>query len=156
MKQIKARPVLGWREWVALPDLGIQLIKAKVDTGARTSALNATSMEEFVHNGKGMVRFEVFISGIKHSSSSRFFCNAPVVDSREVTNSGGHREHRIVISTRLQLGLTTELVEITLTNRGSMKFPMLIGRSAIRRRYLVNPGRSYLAGKPGVGKLDIG
>ncbi len=152
MKQVKARPVLGWREWVALPDLGIEIIKAKVDTGARTSALNAVSMEEFVQDGEAMVRFEVLVRGSGQTREGRFFCRAPVVDSREVTNSGGHREHRIVIITRLQIGMAFEQVEITLTNRGSMKFPMLIGRSAIRRRYLVNPGRSYLAGKPGVGE----
>ncbi len=149
MNQTKVRPKIGWRERVGLPDLGIKWIKAKIDTGARTSALSAIAVEEFEQNGQAMVRFEVVTRHNKRSPEITYTCIAPVIDSRDITNSGGHREHRIVIRTRLQIGLTSALVEITLTNRGSMKFPMLVGRSAIKSRYLVHPGRSYLAGKPG-------
>lgn len=136
---------IGWREWVSLPELGIDRIKAKVDTGARTSALHAFSLEVFHEDGKEKVRFD--IHPIQHNVDHVVSCVAEIVDRRWVTDSGGHREERYVIYTPLVIAGRKCPIEITLTERDSMLFRMLIGRSAIKRRYLVNPARSFLKSK---------
>jgi len=135
--------ILGWREWVSLPELGIDLIKAKVDTGARTSSLHAFSVDEFRQHGKRWVRFG--IHPFQKRVDVEIFCEALVRDQRQVTDSGGHSELRYVIETELKLGSMSWPVEITLTNRDSMGFRMLLGRTALRNLYLVDPGASYLA-----------
>lgn len=136
---------VGWREWLDLPDLGLHRIKAKVDTGARTSALHALDIERFVEGGRERVRF--IVHPRHRADDVEVVCTADVLERRHVKNSGGHRQHRVVIETTLVLA--PELVwpiEVTLTSRSDMRFRMLLGRAAIRGRMLVDPGRSYLTG----------
>lgn len=133
---------IGWREWVALPELGIDKIKAKVDTGARTSALHAFKLDPYKDGNADKIRFD--IHPIQHNVNVIVTCEADIVDKRWVTDSGGHREERYVISTPICLGDQTWSIEITLTERDSMLFRMLLGRSAIRKRFSVNPARSFI------------
>jgi hypothetical protein len=137
--------LIGWREWLALPELGIQHIKAKIDTGARTSALHAFYVDPFTSRGGQWVRFG--IHPLQRDSETVVECESPVKDHRAVTDSGGHQEHRYVIESTLSLGARKWPVEITLTNRDSMKFRMLIGRTALRGNFLVDSASSYRFGK---------
>jgi hypothetical protein len=141
-KPRKRLRVIGWREWVSLPELGIQKIKAKVDTGARTSALHAFALHTFKEGNKDKIRFD--IHPIQNNVSEMVSCVADVVDQRLVTDSGGHTEERYVILTTMLLAGRKLPIEITLTERDTMLFRMLLGRSAIRKRFMVNPGRSFL------------
>ncbi len=137
---------LGWREWVSLPELGIEHIKAKVDTGARTSALHAFFIEPFAKNGKTWVRFR--IHPLQDNSELIVEAEAPVIDRRSVRDSGGHKEHRYVIETTILVGDAPARAEVTLTDRESMLFRMLLGRTALKKRYTVDPEYSYLLGLP--------
>ena len=137
---------LGWREWVGLPGLGIRQIKAKIDTGARTSALHAFEIEEFEENGKARVRFK--IHPVQRDNDTVIECVADVVDQRIVSDSGGHKEMRLVIETTLLIGGQKWPIEMTLTNRDSMRFRMLLGRTAMSGRSVIYPEASYLAGEP--------
>ena len=135
---------IGWREWLALPALNIPAIKAKVDTGARTSALHAFFVEPFEDNGTQMVRFGVH--PLQKRLDVEIVCVAPVNDFREISDSGGHREMRYVIETEVLLGESSRIIEMTLTNRDNMNFRMLLGRTAMER-LLVAPDKSYLTGR---------
>lgn len=141
-KPRKKNNIVGWREWVALPELGIDRIKAKVDTGARTSALHAFALHPYKEGNKDKIRFD--IHPIQHNVSEVITCVADIIDKRWVSDSGGHREERYVVSTPIVLADQTWLIEITLTERDSMLFRMLLGRSAIRKRFIVNPARSFV------------
>lgn len=145
-KENHSQPTLGWREWVCLPDLGIPRIKCKVDTGARSSALHAFYLEPYTSGGTERIRFG--IHPLQKRTDRECVCTAVVLDQRIVTDSGGHKEKRYVIETTVILGDASWPIEITLTDRDTMRFRMLLGRTAIRDRYLVNPASSYLAGKP--------
>ncbi|MCP5414167.1 MAG: ATP-dependent zinc protease [Chromatiaceae bacterium] len=138
--------LLGWREWLSLPDLGISHIKAKVDTGARTSCLHAFYVEPLRRDGRDHVRFGVH--PLQRNNRDAVHCEAEVLDQRQVSDSGGHRELRFVIVTRLVLLDFDDHIELTLTNRDSMQFRMLFGRTAMSAGgFLIDPSASYLAGR---------
>ena len=159
-KELPAEPVstmpdsamIGWREWFSLPALGIPAIKAKVDTGARTSALHTFHTETFRHQGELFIRFGVH--PVQRRSDVALTCTAPVLDRRQVSDSGGHREIRYVVETPVRLGEKEWTIELTLTNRDSMLFRMLLGRTAMAGRFLVDPQASYLGGsRPNLKRL---
>ncbi len=130
--------VVGWRELVSLPDLGLSGIPAKIDTGARTSSLHAHVLEDFMRAGERFVRFAVDWDGERH------FCEAVQVDVRGITSSNGDTQERFVIKTPLRIGNLSFRAEISLADRSQMQFPMLIGRTALRRRMVVDSGHSWL------------
>ncbi len=133
--------MLGWREWISLPALGIDHLKAKVDTGARSSSLHAFDIRKVELDGQEWVEFKVHPH--QHDNEQTVSCRAPLKDYRQVTDSGGHRSMRYVIETELQLGDELISAEITLADRSDMLFRMLIGRTAMDGRYIVDPSRSY-------------
>ena len=134
--------VIGWREIVALPNLGISQIKAKIDTGARSSALHAFHIEKFQREGQEMIRFQVHPDqrDTKHTVAAE----AKLLEYREVRPSSGKTQLRPVILTNVELDGVQWQIELTLTNRDVMEFRMLLGRQAIRDRFLVDPGKSFL------------
>ena len=139
-------PVLGWREWVGLPDHSLAWVQAKVDTGARTSALHATGLVTFERDGAEWVRFRVH--PWQRSSIDSVKLEAPVLDRRMVRPSNGVAKLRPVVLLPVRIGGSTVAVEFTLTRREQMGFRMLLGRQAIRGRFAVDAGRSYLTGRP--------
>lgn len=140
-----AHRMIGWREWVAIPDLGLPAIKAKIDTGARTSALHAFYLEPFRSRGVERIRFGVH--PLQRRQDIVVECEADVLDRRLVSDSGGHRELRYVIRANVVLGDAAWPVELTLTDRDTMQFRMLLGRTAMHGRWQVDPGRSYRCGR---------
>jgi len=136
---------VGWREWAALPELDIPAIKVKNDTGARTSALHALNIERVKVNRTDRVRF--LVQPLQRNKVIVIKTEAPLVDIRSVSDSGGHTESRYVISSTLQMGPVNQEIEITLTERNSMLFRMLIGRTALADNVLVDPAASYLCGR---------
>jgi hypothetical protein len=144
-KSPQPNAIIGWKEWIGLPDLGIPAVKAKIDTGARTSALHIFNPEEFVADGRRMVRFG--IHPLQRRKDIQRSCEAPVLETRRVKDSGGHIEKRYVIRTTAVMGAVSWPIDITLTNRDLMLFRMLLGRKAMENRFLINPGRFYLTGR---------
>ena len=140
------KPALGWREWAALPELGIATIKVKVDTGARSSALHAFDVTRSDDESGAWVDFAVH--PLQRDASNTVRCRARLLDERWVRSSSGRRTFRPVIVTSLVLGSNAWPIELTLVRRDLMGFRMLIGREALRRRAVVDPGRSYLTGEP--------
>jgi hypothetical protein len=136
---------VGWREWLALPPLGIPAIKAKVDTGARTSALHRFSVEAERCGGVQRVRFG--IHPLRRRPDIEIYCEADVVDFRTVADSGRHRDKRYIIVTEITLLGESWPIEISLANRESMLFRMLLGRTAMEKRLIVDPARSYTTGR---------
>lgn len=141
---------IGWREWVSLPELGIDAVKVKIDTGARSSALHAFDVETFHRRGKTMIRFKVHPQ--QRDSRTTVSAVAELLEYRRVKSSGGHETLRPVVLTVVQLLGQSWPIELTLVSRDAMGFRMLLGRQAVRGRFLVDPGKSYLGGKrPGSG-----
>lgn len=139
---------IGWREWVCVPALGLPDMRAKVDTGAKTSALHAFEVKPFQKNGQKWVRFRIHPR--KTLPDLECTCEAPVIDERVVKDSGGHAERRYVIKQTVYLGTWHWEIEMTLTDRDTMAFLMLIGREALAGRFLVDSSASFLLGRPQV------
>ena len=137
----KERAIIGWREWVGLPELGVDRIKVKIDTGARTSAIHAFGIKPLERDGQKFVSFS--LHPVQHHRNPVVDCEARVVDERTITSSNGEQEHRYVIVTNVELGNAIWPIELTLTNRDEMGFRMLLGRAALRRRFIVDPGSSF-------------
>jgi ribosomal protein S6--L-glutamate ligase len=143
--------IVGSEEWCSFPDLGVPTIKARVDSGAKTSALHAVNISPFQKNEENWVKFD--INPIQNNTKTVIHCQAPLVDKRIVKSSSGFREQRYVIKAEIQIGETHWDVELTLTNRDSMGFRMLLGREAMSGRLLVDPEQKYLLGQPTKEKL---
>ncbi|MEI8609998.1 ATP-dependent zinc protease [Enterovibrio sp. Hal110] len=144
--QANARTVVGWREWVGLPGLNIQAIKAKVDTGARTSCLHTFGIEEYQKDGEKWVKF--MVHPIQDDVHTEQECHAKVFDMRTVRDSGGHETYRYVIETQLIIGELQYPIEMTLTARDNMTFRMLLGRIAMEGRLIVQPEASFILQAP--------
>jgi hypothetical protein len=141
---ITAPIMLGWREWVALPELGVTRVRAKVDSGARSSALHVDEQWRFIEAGAPWVGFRL----TPGKASGVIEAHAPIFDERDVADSGGHRGKRIFLRTILQLAGQQRAIEINLTDRRGMLFPMLLGRTAIAGLFTVDPARSFVHGRP--------
>ena len=144
---------VGWREWVSLPTLGIARVKAKLDTGARTSALHALRSDRYTERGAPHVRLHV--QPRQRAGGRVLVVEAEIIDERTVSDSSGHRERRIVIASELAFGAECWLIELTITNRDSLRFRMLLGRSAMQGHLIIDPDRSYVVGKPDKAKLKV-
>ncbi len=142
----KPKTIIGWEEWCELPDLGLPAIKAKIDTGAKTSAIHAFDIETFTEDGNKFVRFK--IHPIQGSRRIKRECVAPLIDQRTITSSNGEREKRYVILTPIIMGSLRIKAELTLTSRHKMRFRMLLGREALRKaKLVVDPSKTFLLGK---------
>jgi hypothetical protein len=146
---------MGWREWVSLPELNLPAIKAKVDTGARTSALHAFKVKHIKRNNNDFVRFS--LHPVQRNREVVLECEAPLIDQRAVCNSGGQWEKRYVIQSHLAIGERRLPIEITLTDRDNMRFRMLIGRQALQQysNVLIDPSQSYLAGGKDLNEAEL-
>ncbi|RIK76521.1 MAG: ATP-dependent zinc protease [Planctomycetota bacterium] len=147
------RAVCGWREWIALPAIGIETIKAKIDTGARSSSLHAFNIESFERNGQAWVSF--VIHPLQRDTKTTLNAEAPVLEYRHVRSSSGHITHRPVILADIELDGKQWPIELTLASRDEMGFRMLLGREAVRGKFLVDPSRSYVVSKPRVSKATV-
>lgn len=137
--------LIGWEEWCALPELGLPAIKAKIDTGARTSAIHAFDIMSFLNHGEVWVEFS--IHPLQKDTSITKNCQARVIDKRYVMSSNGHKESRYVIQTTLGMGEYTWPIEVTLSNRDPLAFRMLLGREALRSHVVIDPTKSFVSNK---------
>jgi hypothetical protein len=151
IKKIEKLLLIGWREWCQLPQLHIPAIKAKIDTGARTSALHAFDMRLHVRKGQRYVRFSVY--PIQGNTSLVVHCESPLVEERAIMSSNGHREHRYIILTQITLAHQTREIELSLSNRDPLKFRMLLGREALKNFALVDASRSFCQGR--IRKIEL-
>jgi hypothetical protein len=142
--QLKNPTIIGFREWISLPALHLTALKAKIDTGAKTSSLHAFGIKLVKRGGKAFVKFNVH--PIQKNLDLVVACAAPLIDRRVVTDSGGHKELRYVINTTILIGGMKKVIELTLTNRETMKYRMLLGREALKQFY-IDPSQSYLLKK---------
>ena len=140
-----SRPKLGWREWAIFPDFGDIWVKAKVDTGARTSAIHAFDIEPFDKDGERWVRFN--LHPVQRRKTPEIQCECRLLEERQVTSSNGQRQLRPVVRVPVLVASRRFDIDLTLTNRDEMGFRMLLGREALKRRFLIDPGRSFLGGK---------
>lgn len=141
-KKKKPKTLIGWREWADLPDFDVTGINAKIDTGAKSSAIHAFRIRETVIGGVDHVEF--YLHPLQRRKKPEVFCRAPIADRRVIRSSNGQEEERYVIETRLRLNGRVWKIDLTLTNRDAMGFRLLIGRDALRRKFLIDPGASYL------------
>lgn len=145
-KQRKTPPTLiGWREWAGLPELGVSRIKAKIDTGAKTSAIHAFRVRTVKKDGAEYAEF--FLHPEQKRKHPEVFCSAPLIDRRAIRSSNGQVEKRLIIRTLLRIGDREFPIDLSLTNRDAMGFRMLLGRDALRRNFVIDPGASFLLGK---------
>jgi hypothetical protein len=140
----KTPTIIGFREWIALPELKLPALKAKIDSGAKTSSLHAFDIKLIKKGGVSFVKFKVH--PIQKNTDLIVECISPLIDRRVVTDSGGHKENRYVINTFIQMGAVKKMIQLTLTNRASMKYRMLLGREALNQFY-IDPSQSYLLRK---------
>ncbi|QBX55472.1 hypothetical protein EXE58_08420 [Nocardioides seonyuensis] len=143
---VAGQTIAGWREWVSLPDLGVEWVKAKLDTGARSSAIHAFDLTELERDGRSWVRFS--IHPWQRSTDDIVEVELPVHDRRTIRSSTGHEQERYVVLMDVRLLDRTIPVEMTLSRRDEMGFRLLIGREALRQGFLVDSSRSYLGGRP--------
>ena len=136
------KTVAGWKEWLSLPELGVERISAKLDTGAKSSAIHARDIIEFEKRGAPWVEF--VLCADQSSKNEDVHCTAPVVDKRAIRSSNGQVEDRYVVRTLVELGGETWPIELTLANRDEMKFRLLLGRDALADRFVIDPGRACL------------
>lgn len=142
----RQQQVIGWREWISIPDLAVPRVKAKIDTGARSSCLHAFRIRVFEKDGGDFVRFQVH--PLQRSAKETIQAEARVLEFRDIRSSNGHVARRPVIVTHVEWNGIRWPIELTLANRDEMGFRMLLGREAVRSRFLVEPGKSYLGGSP--------
>lgn len=138
--------VIGWREWVSLPDLKIPHVKAKIDTGARSSSLHAFDLSTYERGGQTFVRFKVH--PIQRNTKTVIAVKAKVLEYRRIRSSNGISSLRPVIVTTVNWQGDSWPIELTLTGRADMGFRMLLGREAVRRRFVVDTAASYYGGTP--------
>lgn len=138
----KPKLIAGWREWAQLPELQVEKIKVKVDTGAKTSSLHAFELAPFSHMGEDWVRFVVH--PFQDNDTITCTCACPILDHRWITSSSGHSQKRFIVQASLIIGDFSSLIEISLANRDEMGFRMLVGRNALKGRVLVDPSHSFL------------
>ena len=140
----KSKPIVGWREWVSLPDFGVA-VRAKIDTGAKTSAIHVFRPHVFERDGRDYIRFTLHPRQRHKKPSVR--CEAELIERRKVTSSNGQAEERYVIRTMARIGEQHFPIELTLAKRNALTFRMLVGRQALKNRFLVDSGRSFVQGK---------
>ena len=141
-KDQRPKLIAGWREWAQLPELNVEMIKVKIDTGAKTSSLHAFDLSTLTYMGRDCVQFDVH--PIQDNDIITHTCISPIVDYRRITSSTGHSQRRFIIHTTLKIGEFSSIIEISLANRDEMGFRMLVGRNALKGHIWVDPSHSFL------------